>query len=168
MFRNVAVIAAVAAAAIVASPRAHAQYYASPVASSAGPYATNPGPYGGYAPTPYSYGAYGGMIASNVAYAPGSFYGAEYGGPYSGQFRTAAVGFSEPAFKPTVDNCDRHEYTNKSADQQGSPDDKKSCEIKNVRRSKPDYAPSLGQECPGEPRDTTPDDQGQEQERRRR
>jgi len=97
MFRTIAVIAAVAAAAIAASPYARAQsvsyggtHYAG-AGGPSGPYTTNPGPYGGYAPTPTSYGPYGagGFATRDVSYSYGSYYGNDYGGgPYSGPFRT--------------------------------------------------------------------------------
>ena len=92
MLRNIAAITAVATAAFAASPCAHADtlsYGGVHPVGQTGPYATNPGPYGGYAPTPYSYRPYGGLITSDVAYSFAPYYGSEYGGgPYSGPYRT--------------------------------------------------------------------------------
>ncbi|MBV8835572.1 MAG: hypothetical protein JO000_03455 [Alphaproteobacteria bacterium] len=94
MFRNIAVIAAVATIAVAASP-AGAQYGSYGQVQNPPPpitYAANPGPYGGTAPVPYSYGYAGapyggGLVTSNVALS-GNYYGSEYGGPFSGPFRT--------------------------------------------------------------------------------
>jgi hypothetical protein len=97
MFRNIAVVAAAATIIIAASPAGAqsvsyggAQYPQAAIAYD-GSYGGNPGPYGGTAPVPYAYGDgayYGsGLVTSDVALS-GYYYGSEYGGPFSGPFRT--------------------------------------------------------------------------------